>query len=69
MGDVPPPPPATPAAARGPFAARLALKLIDDALGPLCQRVVRCLIYHGTQQARCGGAPLQRREALAASAA
>lgn len=43
-----------PTAGRGPFACRLALKLVEDALGPVCRKVVQCLIDHGTQQV--GGA-------------
>lgn len=42
-------------AARGPFARRLALKLVDSTLGPVCQRVVQCLVDHGTQQVRLEG--------------
>ncbi|PSC73409.1 DNA-directed RNA polymerase III subunit RPC3 [Micractinium conductrix] len=37
-------------AARGPFAARLALKLVGEALGSKCEQVVKCLIDHGVQQ-------------------
>lgn len=39
-----------PPAARGPHARRLALKLVDEALGPVCRRVIACLIDHGMQQ-------------------
>lgn len=39
-----------PPAARGPHACRLALKLVDEALGPVCRQVIACLIDHGMQQ-------------------
>lgn len=45
----PPPLPAN----RGPYAARLALKLVEEALGPLCRTVLKCLLDHGMQQVRC----------------
>ncbi|PRW61528.1 DNA-directed RNA polymerase III subunit RPC3 isoform A [Chlorella sorokiniana] len=35
---------------RGPYAARLALKLVEEALGPLCRAVLKCLLDHGMQQ-------------------
>ncbi len=35
---------------KGPFASRLALKLVEESLGPLCKAVVHCLVKHGTQQ-------------------
>lgn len=44
----PPPLPAN----RGPYAARLALKLVEEALGPLCRAVLKCLLDHGMQQVR-----------------
>ena len=50
--------PAPPPASRGPFAARLALKLVEDSLGPLCRDVVKCLIDHGIQQASQWGSGL-----------
>ena len=48
MADLAPPP--GPPANRGPFARRLALKLVEDALGPVCARVIKVLVDHGTQQ-------------------
>lgn len=39
-----------PPAARGPHACRLALKLVDEALGPVCRTVIACLVDHGIQQ-------------------
>jgi len=44
----PPPLPAN----RGPYAARLALKLVEEALGPLCRTVLKCLLDHGMQRVR-----------------
>lgn len=39
---------------RGPYAARLALKLVEEALGPLCRAVLKCLLDHGMQQVVLG---------------
>ena len=50
-------------AARGPFAARLALKLVGEALGSKCEQVVKCLIDHGVQQVRAVGGAACRFEA------
>lgn len=55
-----------PPAARGPHARRLALKLVDEALGPVCRRVIACLIDHGMQQV---GAALQSQHTSRRSAA
>ena len=52
-----------PTAGRGPYACRLALKLIQESLGPVCQKVVQCFIDHGTQQVgsrSAAHAPLQQ---------
>jgi hypothetical protein len=38
----------------GPYACRLALKLAEDTVGPVCTKVVACLINHGAQQVRGG---------------
>lgn len=57
------PPPAHAMATRGPYACRLALKLVGQALGPVCRQVVQCLIDHGVQQVRrwwSGGGKGQR---------
>ncbi|KAL4423849.1 hypothetical protein ABPG75_001150 [Micractinium tetrahymenae] len=58
-----------PPASRGPHACRLALKLVDEALGPVCRKVIGCLVDHGMQQygelVRASGlAPPQLRAAL-----
>jgi hypothetical protein len=48
------PPAAGPTANQGPFAGRLALKLIEEKLGPICRQVMACLVEHGAQQVMAG---------------
>ena len=48
------PPAAGPTANQGPFACRLALKLIEEKLGTICRQVMACLVEHGTQQVMAG---------------
>ncbi len=43
----------------GPYACRLALKMAEDTVGPVCTKVVECLIDRGAQQVRCLAGPVR----------